>query len=75
MLGAVLLWCAFGLTRALQNHSNFGQEIFAAYTLSLSPAQTGYYEATCEKIAQSISSASQVFYPGKLHWSLMFITR
>jgi hypothetical protein len=75
MLGAVLLWCAFGLTRALQNYSDFGQEILAAYTLSLSPAQTGHYEATCEKIAQSISSASQVFYPGKLHWSLMFITR
>ena len=67
MLGVALLWCASTLAlllaEALQDHSGFNQENFAAYTLL--PPQT-HYKATCEKIAQSISTASQVFYPGEL---------
>jgi hypothetical protein len=65
MLGVALLWCVLGLAKALQDHSGFSQENFAAYTLSLSLANTTHFEATCEKIARSISSASQVFYPGE----------
>jgi hypothetical protein len=65
MLGAALLWCALALVlaEALQDQPGFSQENFAAYTLPPSPA---HYKATCEKIAESISSASQVFYPGEL---------
>jgi hypothetical protein len=59
-----LLWCAqtLVLAEALQDHSGFSQENFAAYTL---PPSAAHYKATCEMIAQSISSASQVFYPGE----------
>jgi hypothetical protein len=63
MLRASLLLCALGVAKALQDHSGFSQENFAAYTLSPSLV---HYKTTCEKIAQSISSASQVFYPGAL---------
>ncbi|KAH9997051.1 FAD-binding domain-containing protein [Russula vinacea] len=57
-----LLWCAqtLVLAEALQDHSGFSQENFAAYTL---PPSAAHYKATCEMIVQSISSASQVFYP------------
>ena len=65
MLGTALLWCALApvLAEALQDNSGFSQENFTAYTLSHLPA---HYKAACERIAQSISSASQVFYPGEL---------
>ncbi|KAF8477733.1 FAD dependent oxidoreductase [Russula ochroleuca] len=70
MLGVALLWCVLGLAKALQDHSGFSQENFAAYTLSLSLANTTHFEATCEKIARSISSASQVFYPDSQEFDL-----
>ena len=65
MLRAAVLWCtlALVLAEALRDHSGFIQENFAAYTL---PPLAAQYNATCEKIAQSISSASQVFYPCEL---------
>ena len=65
MLGAALLLCALGVAKALQDHPGLGfsQQNFAAYTPSSSLA---HYKVTCEKIAQSISSASEVFYPGEL---------
>ncbi|KAF8463791.1 FAD-binding domain-containing protein [Russula ochroleuca] len=69
MLGAALLWCALALVlaEALQDQPGFSQENFAAYTLPPSPA---HYKATCEKIAESISSASQVFYPDSQEFEL-----
>ena len=63
MLGATLLLCALGIAKALQDPPGFSQQNFAAYTPSSSLA---HYKVTCEEIAQSISSASQVFYPGEL---------
>jgi DNA-binding MurR/RpiR family transcriptional regulator len=66
MLGAALLLRALGLAKALQDHSGVSQENFAAYALSLSLWNTTHSKAACEKIAQSISSASQVFYSGEL---------
>jgi hypothetical protein len=61
MLGAAFLGCALVLAEALQDHSRFGLGNFAAYAQSSSPD----YKVTCKKIAQSISSKSQVFYPGE----------
>ena len=69
MLGAALLLCALGVAQALQGHPGLGfsQQNFAAYTPSSQASSSlAHYKVTCEKIAQSISSASQVFYPGEL---------
>jgi hypothetical protein len=63
MLGAALLCCALILVEALQDHSRFSLGNFVAYAQSSSPTD---YNATCKKIAESISPASQVFYPGEL---------
>jgi hypothetical protein len=63
MLGAALLCCALILAEALQDHSRFSLGNFVAYAQSSSPTD---YNATCKKIAESISPASQVFYPGEL---------
>jgi hypothetical protein len=56
MLGAALLGWALVLAGTLQNH---GPGNFAAY------AHSTDYKVTCKKIARSVSSASQVFYPGE----------
>jgi hypothetical protein len=63
MLGEVFLWCALVLAAALQDRSRFGLGNFVVYAQSTSPADI---KVSCEKIAQSISSASQVFYSGEL---------
>ena len=65
MLRAAFLLCGLVLVEALQDHSGFRQGYFAAkpaYSQSPSPAE---WKVTCEKIERSISSASQVFYPGE----------
>ena len=69
MLGAALLCCALLLSEALQDHSRFSLGNFVAYAQSSSPTD---YKATCKKIAESISSASQVFYPGELRAFALF---
>ena len=59
------LLCGLVLVEALQDHPGFSRGYFAAkpaYPRSPSPADL---KVTCEKIAQSISSASEVFYPGE----------
>jgi hypothetical protein len=63
MLGEVFLGCALVLAAALQDRSGFGLGNFVAYAQSTSPAD---FKVSCEKIARSISSASEVFYPGEL---------
>jgi hypothetical protein len=60
MLGRAVL-AAFVLVEALQDRFGVGLGNFVAYAQPSSPMG---YKATCEKIAQSISPASQVFYPG-----------
>ncbi|KAF8477759.1 hypothetical protein DFH94DRAFT_92260 [Russula ochroleuca] len=65
--GSSLLWRALVLAEALQDHSEISQENFAAYTLSPSPT---HYKVMCEKIAQYISSASQVFYPNSQEFEM-----
>ncbi len=60
MLGAAFLWCTFSLADALQDQSGFGLRNIDAYA---QPSPN--YKVTCEKIARSISSKSQVFYPGE----------
>ena len=60
MLKAAFLLCGLVLVEALKDHSGFNQGYFAAY-----PQSPGDCKITCEKIARSISSASQVFYPGE----------
>ena len=64
MLGKAFLWSALVLAAALQNRSRFGLGNFAAYAQSTSTQAD--FKASCEKIARSISSASQVFYSGEL---------
>jgi hypothetical protein len=65
MLGATFLWYSLALIVALQEQSRFSHGNFDVYAQSPSPAD-GKSKTTCEKIAQSISSKSQVFYPGEL---------
>jgi hypothetical protein len=65
MLGTAFLCIALVLAEALQDHSRFSLGNFVAYAQSQSSSPTDY-KVTCEKIAQSVSSASQVFYPGEL---------
>ena len=60
MLEAAFLWYSLALIVILQGQGNFD-----AYAQSPSPAD-GKLKLTCEKIARSISSKSQVFYPGEL---------
>ncbi|KAH9997045.1 FAD dependent oxidoreductase [Russula vinacea] len=59
--------CALGIAKALQDPPGFSQQNFAVYTPSSSLA---HYKVTCEEIAQSISSASQVFYPDSQEFEL-----
>ncbi|KAI9456081.1 FAD-binding domain-containing protein [Russula earlei] len=67
MLGAAFLACILVLTRAtLQGPSGF--DLGNRAVQPRSPSSQDGYGATCEKIARSISSASQVFYP----WSQDF---
>ena len=63
MLGVALLCCALVLAEALQDHSRFSLGNFVAYAQTPSPTD---YKGTCDAIARSISSRSQVFYPGEL---------
>ena len=65
MLRLAFLWHSLSLVAALQEQSRFGQGNFGAYTQSPSPVD-GKLKITCEKIARSISSKSQVFYLGEL---------
>jgi len=65
MLGSTFLWHSLALIVALQEQSRFGLGSFDAYAQSPSPTD-GKLKTTCEKIARSISSKSEVFYPGKL---------
>jgi hypothetical protein len=73
MLGAAFLWYSLVLIVAMQDQSRSSQGNFGAYAQSPSPADYTL-KNTCEKIAQSVSSKSQVFYPGKLEivslWSV-----
>jgi hypothetical protein len=62
MLGVALLCCALVLAEALQD-SRFNLGNFVAYAQPPSPTD---YKNTCDAIARSISSSSQVFYPGEL---------
>jgi hypothetical protein len=64
MMGAAFLWYSLALIVALQEQSRFSEGNFGAYAQSPSPADSKL-KITCEKIAQSISSKSQVFYPRK----------
>ncbi len=58
------LWFAFFVfIHTLQDHSEFSSRNFGAYAQSSSPVDS---KAICAKIAHSISSKSQVFYPGEL---------
>ena len=59
-LGAAFLCSALVLAHTLQDHSRLGLGNFAPL-----PSQADC-EVTCEKIAEAISSRSQVFYPGEL---------
>jgi hypothetical protein len=61
-LRAALLGCALVLVGALQDQSRFGSGNFAVYA---QPPSLTDYKVTCKKIAESISSKSQVFYPGE----------
>ncbi len=54
------MWYAFVLADALQD-SRFNLENFGVCAQSSSSD----YKVTCEKIARSISSKPQVFYPGE----------
>ena len=65
MPGVAFLWYSLALIAALQEQSRFFQGNIGAYAQSPSPAD-GKLKITCEKIARSISSKSQVFYPGEL---------
>jgi hypothetical protein len=66
MLGTAFLWYSLVLiVVALQDQSRFSQGNFGVYTQSPSPADYKL-KNTCEKIAQFVSSKTQVFYPGKL---------
>jgi hypothetical protein len=66
MLGAAFLWYSLVLIVALQDQSRFSPGNFGTYARSPSPTDFLKLKITCEKIAQSISSKSRVFYPGKL---------
>jgi hypothetical protein len=67
LLGAAFLWYSLVLIVALQDQSRFSQGNFGVYAQSPSPADYKLKSTvTCEKIAQFVSSKSQVFYPGKL---------
>jgi hypothetical protein len=66
MLGVALLCCALVLAEALQDHSRFSLGSLVAYAQSPSPTD---YKGTCDAIARSISSRSQVFYPGRFESS------
>jgi hypothetical protein len=63
MLGVALLCCALVLAEALQDHSRFSLRNFVAYA---QPPSATDYKDTCDAIARSISSRSQVFYPSEL---------
>ena len=54
------------LACVLQGQSGFVPgALGAGYTYAQLPLSENGYRATCEKIATSLSSASQVFYPGE----------
>ena len=66
MLRASILGRALILAGAVQGQLIFGLgNLAAGYSFVQSPLADGY-NATCERIAMSISPASQVFYPGEL---------
>ena len=62
MLGAFLLWYSLIIAEALQGQTRFSSGKVGAYAQDSSRSQI---TVTCEKIAQSVSSKSQVFYPGE----------
>ena len=62
MLGAVSLWYFLIVAEALQGQTRFSSGKVGAYAQDSSRSQI---TVTCEKIAQSVSSKSQVFYPGE----------
>lgn len=62
MLGALFLWGALALVGALQSQTELDQRNLFTHT---QPSSADECAATCENIAKSISSASQVFYPGE----------
>jgi hypothetical protein len=61
MLGAALLCGALALVGALHSQSGLGLGLIT----HAQPPSTDKCKAACEKIAESITSASQVFYPGE----------
>lgn len=63
-LRAAFLRSALVLALAMQYHFVFGPEDFGVYTPSR--ASPTNYEDTCKKIAEAVSSKSQVFYLGEL---------
>ena len=72
MLGAAFLCSSLVLAHALQDHYRFSAENFGASGQSRALAD---YKFTCEKIAQSISPKSHMFYPGKLQvFGLRFVS-
>ncbi len=64
MLGAFLLWYSLIIAEALQGQTRFISGNVGACAKASSPADRKI-TVTCEKIAQSVSSKSQVFYPGE----------
>lgn len=64
MLGVAFLCSALALTVALHSQSGFRLgDLVALVQSSSSSSSTDNYKVTCQNIAKSISSSSQVFYP------------
>ncbi|KAI0301459.1 FAD dependent oxidoreductase [Russula brevipes] len=72
MLGAAFLWSTLLLAEVLQSPSLFA----LGSPVTRGESESDHCKPTCDKIARSISPASQVFYPGSLaftadisHWA------
>lgn len=65
MLAAAFLCCAFALAGILHRQSRFGLRNLIAHTPPSADSDNSKHRVSCEKIAESVSSASRVYYPGE----------